>query len=340
VYLAIGWALWAWLTLLDPSYLFVLSGLYPQLFVVLLPQWSVLAALMLTAVTLWRETLLGGSLFWMSLGSGAGGVLIALFIQATIQQSLDRERLLRELEATRQQLIIASRQAGIMEERQRLAADIHDTLAQGLSIILMQLEAAAGLASAEAETLASHLAQARRTAGESLANVRRLLWALQPETFESISLPDAVMALADRWSAESGAAARVTVVGARQVLRPEIEVTLLRAAQEALANVRKHAQARQVTLTLTYMEDLVTLDAHDDGRGFEVAPFAASREESISDHGHTAGGFGLRALAARVERLGGSLALESTPGEGTDVAIVLPALRREPLVAPVEEENR
>ena len=101
---------------------------------------------------------------------------------------------------------------------------------------------------------------------------------------------------------------------------PEIDVTLLRALQEALTNVRKHAQADQVTVTLSYMDDLVVLDVQDDGAGFE--------QTQVPSTAQSAGGFGLTAMRERVQQLGGSLLVESAPGEGTTLAIEIPTSRR------------
>ncbi|MCS6843951.1 MAG: sensor histidine kinase [Caldilineales bacterium] len=130
------------------------------------------------------------------------------------------------------------------------------------------------------------------------------------QPLEGASLPEALRRVAARWAQETGIPAVVAVTGEPVPLHPEAEVTLLRAVQEALANVCKHAQARRVSVTLSYMEDQVTLDVQDDGVGFD--PSAATE------------GFGLAAMRQRVEQLGGSVAVESAPGHGTTVAVMLP----------------
>ena len=118
------------------------------------------------------------------------------------------------------------------------------------------------------------------------------------------------------WSATSGVAAEVRTTGDAHALHPEVEVTLLRVAQEALANVAKHAGASRAWVTLSYMEDVVTLDVRDDGAGFLPAEPAEGR----------VGGFGLIAMRQRVNRLAGQLEIESAPGAGTVVSASLPAI--------------
>jgi signal transduction histidine kinase len=217
-------------------------------------------------------------------------------------------------------LVEQARRAGLIGERQRLAHEIHDTLAQGFASIVMNLEAAdailpAGHYSTQAQW---HLGQARLTARESLAEARRLIWALRPKLLEEAPLPDALARLIERWSEASGIAAHATVTGSPRQLQPEVEATLFRVAQEALTNVRKHARANRAALTLSYMHDRIALDARDDGTGFDPGIIG---EAPSSTH---EGGFGLGTMRERVERLGGTLSIESAPGEGTTLAIELP----------------
>ena len=120
----------------------------------------------------------------------------------------------------------------------------------------------------------------------------------------------------DGWSGRHGVTAEVITTGTPQRLLPEIETTLLRTAQEALANVARHAAASRVALTLSYMEDLVTLDVRDDGRGFDTT---APRPV------HDGGGYGLAAMHERVQKVAGTLAVESEPGGGTAVSACVPA---------------
>jgi signal transduction histidine kinase len=333
-YLTIGWLLWFGLVNLNPAYLFVLFGLYPQNFVLLFSPWSFIGGFILLFLSLWYQvSALGG---WtegafFTLGTGIAGMLMALFIDALLRQSRERARLIEELEATRQELALTERQAGTLQERQRLAREIHDTFTQGFTSIVMQVEAIEVGEGAVKRTLE----QMQRIARENLQEARRLLWALQPEAFEQTSLPEVLTSLAQRWSEESGISASALITGTSCPLRPEMEVTLLRAAQEALANVHKHAQASAAVLTLSYLDDVVLLDIQDDGRGFEPQNLPPSLL------GQTSGGFGLKALRERVEQLGGTLTLESLSGEGTTVAVALPALSNVSLLAPdVGRERR
>jgi signal transduction histidine kinase len=321
-YLLIGWIIWTALVTLNPFYLFVLFGLYPQLFVFLRLPWSIVGAGILLGISLWNQVTGQGD--WnagvVMLLSWPASIGLGVFIEALVRQSRERARLIYELQTTRQQLAFAAHQTGIMQERERLAQEIHDTLVQGFTGIVMHLEAAEGALPSEMKTLQRHLDQARRTARENLVEARRLMWALQPAAFAHAALPEVLTNLAQGWTERNAIASLATVTGTARALRPEIEVTLLRAAQEALANTGKHAHASQVILTLSYMEDVVVLDVQDDGDGFDPTHLLPSPA------GETASRFGLQALRKRVEQLGGTLSLESAPGEGTTLAVALPAI--------------
>lgn len=215
-------------------------------------------------------------------------------------------------------LVEREKQAAVLDERQRLAREIHDTLAQGFTSIVMHLEAAEGAMPGEWPAVQQHLDQARRTARESLLQARRLVWALRPAILERTSLPTAVERVVARWMADTGIAARATITGMACPLPTAAEIALLRAVQEALANVRKHARAGQVAVTLSYMGDLVVLDVQDDGVGFDPAEVQAP--PAVDAHG----GFGLAAMRERLEQLGGTLLVESAPGEGTTLVVEVP----------------
>jgi signal transduction histidine kinase len=223
------------------------------------------------------------------------------------------EASLRENAGLHAQLVAQAREAGVLDERQRMAREIHDTLAQGLVGIITQLEAATQAPRSDREWK-RHTDAAVELARESLAEARRSVQALQPVPLKQARLPDALGAVARTWSERSGVPATVTPTGRPRPVGPDIEVALLRTAQEALANVAKHARAKRVGLTLSYMDDLVTLDVRDDGMGF-AAPSPRLRN----------GGFGLTAMRQRVEGLAGSLEVESEPGAGTTVAASVPA---------------
>jgi signal transduction histidine kinase len=215
-------------------------------------------------------------------------------------------------------LIEQAQQAGVSSERQRLARDIHDSLAQNFTSIVMKLEAAEARIPSDPNAAQRYLDQARNIARESLTEARRYMWALRPESLERSSLPDALGRLAERWSQQSGAVASVAVNGTPHSLNPETKVVLLRVAQEALTNCRKHARARQVSMTVSYMHNLVTLNVQDDGVGFDPARLRQYSNEQ------SAGGLGLVGLRERLDQLRGTLLVESAPGEGCTLMAAVP----------------
>jgi signal transduction histidine kinase len=205
----------------------------------------------------------------------------------------------------------------VLDERQRLAGEIHDTLAQGLTGIITQLEAAEQLRNDQDEWQ-RHVEQAQKLARESLSEARRSVQALRPGQLEGSRLPEAFAKLAKTWSETSGVPVRIETNGEAVPLSTELEVTLFRAAQEALTNVAKHANATRVGLTLSYLEDMVLLDVLDDGVGFNVG------FESTADAGANGNGYGLSAMRQRLLRVGGSLEIESGPGGGTAISASVP----------------
>ncbi|WP_205650368.1 sensor histidine kinase [Actinoplanes solisilvae] len=194
-----------------------------------------------------------------------------------------------------------------------MAREIHDTLAQGLAGILTQLQAA----QQSPPQRDRHVSNAVSLARESLVEARRTVDAVEPSLLAEARLPEAIGEVARRWSSVYGVTAVLTTTGDARPMHAEVEVTLLRVAQEALANVAKHASAGRVGLTLSYMEDLVTLDVRDDGVGFDP-----SRRRTA---GFGSGGFGLVGMRQRVQRVAGRLAIESEPGAGTAISVAVPA---------------
>jgi signal transduction histidine kinase len=253
---------------------------------------------------------------------------LAWYLQINATRSDQREDTLTELaEANRKleatlaenaglhaQLLTQAREAGIHDERQRMAREIHDTLAQGLTGIITQLQAAEQ-ASDDPAGWRKHFAAATRLARESLTEARRSVDALRPEPLESARLGDALAVVAASWEMLHGIPVQVTTTGDERPLPPEAEFVLLRTGQEALANVAKHARATRVGLTLSYMEHEVALDVRDDGRGFDLSELQAEPEGN---------GFGLVAMRQRVEGLCGTLQVESEPGGGTAISACLP----------------
>lgn len=236
----------------------------------------------------------------------------------TSEQSHRRKEIIAELDAAlaenavlHARLVAQAREAGVLDERARMAREIHDTLAQGLTGIVTQLEASA---SDDPEVRRRHVDTARALARESLAEARRSVEALAPGRLADAQLPEAIRAMAKDWSETTRVAVHVDVTGDPVPLLPEIEVTLFRVAQESLANVGRHARASRAGLTLSYMDDVVVLDVRDDGVG--LGP----------DH---TPGFGLAAMEQRVRRVSGTLVVEggeAGSGDGTAVSATVPAL--------------
>ncbi|GAA3427476.1 sensor histidine kinase [Streptosporangium nondiastaticum] len=222
----------------------------------------------------------------------------------------DLQTALKENADLHAQLLTQAHEAGILDERQRMAREIHDTLAQGLTGIITQLRAAQRVEDSDA-----HVALALDLARESLTEARRSVAALHPHQLDDAHLPEAMTTLARNWAQSTGVDLHVEVTGDRIPLSPAIEVTLFRVAQEALTNVAKHAGATRAGLTLSYTGAVVLLDIRDDGTGIHVP---GGR------------GFGLSSMRQRLRGVGGSLEIESTPGEGTAVSATVPALQGNP----------
>ncbi len=259
----------------------------------------------------------------------------------------ERQRTVADLEAALsenaelQALLVAhARETGILDERQRMAREIHDTLAQGLTGVVTQLEAAQHTIDDPVE-LRRRLDHAAALARESLSEARRSVQAVIPAPLEDSRLPDAIAEVAARWSERNGVTVQMATTGTAERLHPEVEVTLLRVAQEALANVSKHAGATRVGVTLSYMDDVVSLDVRDDGSGFDVvahdapdnraphsgAPDNGAPHNGAQDNGAPVDrGFGLTAMRQRVEGLSGDLDIESELGAGTAISASLPAV--------------
>lgn len=233
-------------------------------------------------------------------------VLIGLALWALARQLKDRAQLQASLAS-------AERKAGVLQERQRLAREIHDTLAQGFAGILLHFERAEQVDSLATSPAKPHLDLARSVAHEGLEDARRMLGALRPEILEQRALPEALDRVCREWSRRTGIESNLAVTGSPFPLHPDIEVAVLRGTQEALTNVARHSEARTVAVTLSYMDDLVALDVQDDGKGF--LPSAA---------GGT--GYGLTGMRERIQRLRGQFSVESLPGEGTTVSFSLPAV--------------
>lgn len=256
----------------------------------------------------------------MAIGPALGAAVAVAVVwgyDALYRESERRSRLIEELTATRAELAEAQHTAGVLAERERLAREIHDTLAQGLTSIQLLLRAAERGMPGGAENAVRHVGQARQAAADSLAEARRFVAALAPPGLEGTSLADAL----ERLCATTGARHRLTARFRQQdgepvVLPTSHEVALLRVAQSALANTVRHARAGSVEVTLGRLGDEVVLTVTDDGAGFDPGGLPAPDPET--------GGFGLAAMRARVRALGGTLTVDSAPGHGTTLTARLP----------------
>lgn len=269
------------------------------------------------------------------------GALVAIAavwgFTAVAAESDRRRELIDELRRTQAELATVERAAGAARERERLAREIHDTLAQGLSSIQLLLAAAVralpgaestdGVAPAAAvNTARERIEQARRAAQDNLAEARRFVAELTPPSLNGQSLAAALERLCQTVSGQSAIPVRFATAGADGTGTPTalptpIEVTLLRVAQSALANVTQHSSASAATVTLTLTNESVMLDIVDDGMGF-----APERLDAPGAAAGATGGFGLPAMRARVTELGGGLSVESEPGHGTAVGVTIPLM--------------
>ncbi|WKV71087.1 sensor histidine kinase [Streptomyces sp. PCS3-D2] len=308
-------AAWAGLLAVSPDGLWIAFPLYFLELHLLRLRWGV-AAVAVTACAaiggfLAHSSVATPGAFLGPLLGGAVAVATVLGYQALYRESERRRELIEELITTRAELAAAERSAGILAERERLAREIHDTLAQGLSSIQLLLRAAER-ALPEGAAARPHIAQAREAAQDNLAEARRFVRALTPPDLEHGSLAAALERLC---SGVPGLRVRFSLSGRPRVLPTPYEVALLRIAQSALANVVRHARAGRAEITLTFMDASVTLDIVDDGQGFDPSSAASGSGD---------GGFGLPAMRSRAETLGGLFTVESAPEQGTAVAVTLP----------------
>ena len=318
LYLLVAFPLFIVLINLHPAYYLLTFFAYWQLYAYLSIPMATVSAVLLSA-TLLASNGGGDALSPIPIIISAAVLLVstmfALYIDALAREAEKRQVLIDELHATRDELALQQHEAGVLAERERLAGEIHDALAQGFASIVMHLEAAEPRLDANPLTARHHLDQARQTARDSLAEARRLVRDLRPAPLEQATIDVALARTVSTWMDGTSVPAIFAVVGDVQPLSRPQETILLRATQEALANVRQHAAATRVTVTLSYMDDEVALDIRDDGRGF------AELGEQDGD-----GGYGLIAMRQRVAAAGGALNVESAPGEGTSLAVTLPFL--------------
>ncbi|MFJ1608216.1 sensor histidine kinase [Streptomyces sp. NPDC088253] len=339
-YYAVRWALGFALTWIDPFFAFYAAAGYMDADELIPGKWQRLG-LFASAVTV-----AGAQAGGLPFGNGVQWILFAALLvansglqmvvahltQQEAQRSRERTETITELERTNAalqqaldenaalhaQLLVQAREAGVADERRRLAAEIHDTIAQGLTGIIAQLQVVANTPDPGAARV--HLGRASELARQSLGEARRSVHNLAPVALEHDGLPEALKKTVADWARRTGIRADFTLTGTAEHLHEEISATLLRIAQEALSNASRHARAARLGVTLSFMGDEVTLDVRDDGRGFDPAAVPARTGS---------GGFGLDGMRARAERVAGSLTLESEPGHGTAVSARVPLVRHD-----------
>jgi signal transduction histidine kinase len=236
--------------------------------------------------------------------------VIGITIMTSMRQRKKLAALVGELAATRAESARLSREAGAAAERERLAREIHDTLAQGFTSIVALAQAVEPELDSDTAAAKRHVELIRTTARENLAEARAMVAELTPTALHEGTLAAAIQRQCERLSAENGIDATVRVAGELPALGMAADVVLLRATQESLANIRKHSQASAVTVALTPVDRGVRLSVADNGIGL------------ADQH---ADGFGLRGMRARATQVGGTLTVTPTPGGGTTVIVEVPA---------------
>ena len=261
--------------------------------------------------------------------SAGVAIVIGLGYRAMSRETSDRQALILDLLATREELAAASREAGTLAERERLAREIHDTVAQGLSSIQMLLHAAER--DVDDERTREKLRLARETAAENLGETRRFIRELTPPSLDEQTLPAALRRLADavnEQAQQSGSATRVVfrTSGDAVMLPMAVDATLLRIAQGSLANVLRHSDAARGEVTLSYLGDEVALDVVDDGVGFDPRAAAArgGRRDRVRPARDAAAGRAPgRVDRDRVRAGRGHRGLRAHPAGGTVIRLLL-----------------
>lgn len=323
--------IWFALLLISANFVWVVFPLM-FLFLHLLRQWQgILAVGLLWAtasfVPLWQlaradewTMFSPGSLLGPMLGAGLA-IVISTAYRSLHDEALHHLRVAEALRIAQDELAEKEHQAGRLEERERLAREIHDTVAQGLSsIVLMSRAAASGISSGRHDEAETWIGTIQETASENLGEARRFVKDLSSPGLGT-SLVTALRLTCERTTSQAKASGQNlrcelrTESGDATDLPEPISAALLRAAQGSLSNVAKHAQASLAVVTLAVWEAEVTLDVFDDGDGFDT-------DAGLTDSSD--GGYGLIGLRRRLETLGGSLSIDSAPGEGTAVGIRIP----------------
>ncbi|MFD9546320.1 sensor histidine kinase [Nocardia salmonicida] len=316
---------WSVLVVLAPSFAWCAVPLVYTGLRILSERVAVILVVVLTALVVSSQVRIAG---WLDPNlvlapPAVAAVTTALFVGMR-RQAERQAALIGDLVRTRRELAATERREGTLAERQRLAMEIHDTLAQGLSSQRMLLQAADLVWNSDPQLAHAHLRSAAAIAERDLTEARRFVHDLAPADLAAGgSLPAALAALAER-ATTATLAVRCHIEGTPGPLSQRVEATLLRIAQGALANVGEHAAATTATITLTSLDDQIVLDVADDGRGFDPD----AQADPAQHRGH-----GLPAIRARVRQLGGTCTIESAPGDGTVLSAAIPLVPGIPATA-------
>ena len=325
VFVPLGWILILSALSVGGDFGLLVLGAIIQGFIFLPFSWAIATLTMVIALVLSmigsRTTRQSASLTIAQAGGTiAMGIMIGtvmLYIHRANRDNAVRAQLLEQLDEAQRDLAERAKETGVQQERQRLAHDIHDTLAQGFSSVIRHLEAielsfsSANSAAEVMQNAQPHLAHAQAVSRSSLAEIRRLLWALRPPQLAGSTLAAALERLVAQWSEANGVAATCTI-DELPPLHADADIVFLRAAQEALSNVARHAHATRVSITMHCLDDVVLLSVEDDGRGLVEADTVA------------AGKVGIAGMRERVRRFGGHVMIESTATSGTSLTVALP----------------
>ncbi|MGW6421257.1 sensor histidine kinase [Nocardia sp. NPDC055053] len=316
VWFALLVATWSVLVVLAPSFAWCAVPLVYTGLRILSVRVAVTLVVVLTALVVFSQVRIAG---WLDpnlvLAPPAVAAVTTVLFVGMRRQTEQQAALIDDLVRTRQELAETERREGTLAERERLAMEIHDTLAQGLSSQRMLLQAADLVWDSDPALARTHLRSAAEIAERDLTEARRFVHDLAPADLAAGgSLGAALTALAERETSDT-LTVRCHLEGTPGPLPQRVEATLLRVAQGALANVREHARASAAIITLTSLEDQIVLDVADDGRGFDPDDL----DDPAEHRGH-----GLPAIRARVRQLGGTCAIESAPGDGTVLSVAIP----------------
>ncbi|NLE78954.1 MAG: sensor histidine kinase, partial [Rhodococcus sp.] len=288
VWLAGGTLVWLALMWLAPDAAYIAFGMFFLYLYLLRPPWNLIGVVFATVVAVVGTAAHRGWSVAGVVGPVIGAcvaVAIGLGYQALYREAAEREReseerrqLIDELMSTREELAAQERAAGVLAERERLAREIHDTVAQGLSSIQMLLHAAERAAPDHPALDRIHLA--RDTAADSLAETRQLIGDLTPAALDGQSLAEALGRICENANSDS-LHAEAIVEGEPVRLPMPVEAAIVRIAQGAVSNTVRHANASRMAVTLTYAPDEVSLDIVDDGDGFEVSVLRRGPAESF-----------------------------------------------------------